>query len=142
MTIGSSAGRVVFVVGLGVMLAGCGYVNTVRAKKASKDANELYMKQDWKGAAEKYEEAITLNPENGDLYFYLGNSFDNMYRPTRRGEPNNDGYLEKAIANYRLGAERATTPIVKQRSLQYLVNAFGSEKARPETSPSPKGSPG
>lgn len=137
MTIGSSAARAVFVIGLGMSLAGCGYINTVRAKKASKDANEFYMKQDWRGAAEKYAEAIELNPENGDLYFYLGNSFDNMYRPTRRGEANNDSYLEKAIANYRLGAERATTPIVKQRSLQYLVNAFGSEKLNDPTQAEP-----
>ena len=135
--IGSSVARAAFVIGLGMSLAGCGYINTVRAKKSSKDANELYMKQDWRGAAEKYAEAIELNPENGDLYFYLGNSFDNMYRPTRRGEPNNDSYLEKAIANYRLGSERATTPIVKQRSLQYLVNAFGSEKLNDPTQAEP-----
>ena len=60
-----------------------------------------------------------------------------MYRPTRRGEANNDGYLEKAIANYELGAERAKTPIVKQRSLQYLVNAFGSEKMNDPTQAEP-----
>jgi tetratricopeptide (TPR) repeat protein len=125
------------VLGLGVSLTGCSYVNEIRAKKASRDAHELYGKSDWRAAAEKYAEAIALNPENGDLYFYLGNSYDNMFRPTRRGEPNNDAYLEKAIANYRLGAERAQTPVVKERALQYLVNAFGSDRLNDPTQAEP-----
>lgn len=137
MKFGSSAARVALVVGLGVSLTGCSYVNEVRAKKASRDAHGLYAKNDWRGAAEKYAEAIALNPENGDMYFYLGNSYDNMYRPTRRGEPNNDSYLDKAIANYKLGAERATTPVVKERSLQYLVNAFGSDRLNDPTQAEP-----
>ena len=137
MNFGSSATRLTCVLALAVAFAGCSYVDTVRAKKASKDANEFYMKQDWRAAAEKYEEAIKLNPENGDLYFYLGNSYDMMYRPTRKGEPNNDAYLTKAIENYKLGADRANTPIVKQRSLQYLVNAYGSEKLNDPTQAEP-----
>ena len=60
-----------------------------------------------------------------------------MYRPTRKGEPNNDAYLEKAIANYKLGSEKANTPIVKQRSLQYLVNAYGPEKLNDPTQAEP-----
>lgn len=128
---------IALVLGLGLSVAGCAYVNEIRAKKASRDAHELYSKNDWRAAAEKYAEAIELNPDSGDLYFYLGNSYDNLYRPTRRGEPNNDAYLEKAIANYKLGAERADTPIVKQRSLQYLVNAYGSEKLNDPTQAEP-----
>jgi tetratricopeptide (TPR) repeat protein len=123
--------------GVGVALAGCSKMNEVRAMKAVKDANKLYAANDWRGAAEKYEEAIRLNPEKGDFYFYLANSYDNMYRPTRKGEPNNDSYLEKAIANYKLGAERAQTPLVKQRSLQYLVNAYGPEKLNDPTQAEP-----
>jgi tetratricopeptide (TPR) repeat protein len=137
MNFGSSAARAAMVLGLAAAVSGCNYIDTVRAKKASKDANEFYMKQDWRAAAEKYEEAIKLNPENGDLYFYLGNSLDNMYRPTRKGEPNNDALLTRAIENYKLGAERAQTPVVKQRSLQYLVNAYGAEKLNDPTQAEP-----
>jgi tetratricopeptide (TPR) repeat protein len=137
MRIGSSATRLALLLGFAVSVAGCNYVNEVRAKKSSKDAHELYMRNDWRGAAEMYEEAIKLNPDAGDLYFYLGNSYDNMYRPTRKGEPNNDAYLEKAIANYKLGAEHADTAVVKQRSLQYLVNAYGSEKLNDPTQAEP-----
>ncbi len=137
MNIGSSAARVALVLGLGVALGGCGYLNEVRAMKASKDGNKLYTGSDWRAAAEKYEEALRLNPANGDVYFYLGNSYDNLYRPTRKGEPTNDAYLEKAIANYRLGADKATTPVVKQRSLQFLVNAYGPEKLNDPTQAEP-----
>jgi tetratricopeptide (TPR) repeat protein len=137
MKIGSSATGLALVLGLVVALAGCGKMNEVRAMKAIKDAHKLYQANDWRAAAEKYEEALQLNPEVGDMYFYLGNSYDNMYRPTRKGEPNNDGYLTKAIENYKLGSERAQTPVVKQRSLQYLVNAYGPEKLNDPTSAEP-----
>jgi tetratricopeptide (TPR) repeat protein len=137
MKIGSSATGLALVLGLVVALAGCGKLNEVRAMKAIKDAHKLYQANDWRAAAEKYEEALQLNPEVGDMYFYLGNSYDNMYRPTRKGEPNNDGYLTKAIENYKLGSERAQTPVVKQRSLQYLVNAYGPEKLNDPTSAEP-----
>jgi tetratricopeptide (TPR) repeat protein len=100
----------------------------LKGQMALKDANQLYQRQDYKGAAAKYEEAITANPELGDAYFYLGNSYDNQYRPARRGQPDNDQLMEKAIANYRLAVERAPTPVVKQRALQYLVFAYGEEK--------------
>jgi tetratricopeptide (TPR) repeat protein len=137
MKIGSSATGLAMVLGLGVALAGCGKIDEVRAMKAIKDGHKLYQANDWRAAAEKYEEAIQLNPGAGDMYFYLGNAYDNMYRPTRKGEPNNDSYLTKAIENYKLGSERATTPVVKQRSLQYLVNAYGPEKLNDPTSAEP-----
>jgi len=137
MKIGSSAACVALVVGLGVALAGCGYVNDIRARKAAKDGHKLYTAQDWRGAAQKYEEALRLDPEGGDLYFYAGNSYDNMYRPTRKGEANNDMYLRKAIEYYRLGSEKAQDPTVKERSLQYLVAAYGPEKMNDPTQAEP-----
>ena len=39
-------------------------------------------------------------------YFYLANSYDNLYKPSRRGEAENDLYLERAVENYKLAAER------------------------------------
>jgi tetratricopeptide (TPR) repeat protein len=137
MKIGSSATGVALVLSLVVALAGCGKLNEVRAMKAIKDAHKLYQANDWRAAAEKYEEALQLNPNEGDMYFYLGNSYDNMYRPTRKGEANNDAYLAKAIENYKLGSERAKQAVVKQRSLQYLVNAYGPEKLNDPTSAEP-----
>lgn len=137
MRIGSSVTSLALVLAFAVAVSGCGKINEVRSRKAIKDAHKLYMANDWREAAAKYEEALQLNPEAGDIYFYLGNSYDNLYRPTRKGEPNNDAYLARAIENYKLGAERAIEPIVKQRSLQYLVNAYGPEKLNDPTSAEP-----
>jgi tetratricopeptide (TPR) repeat protein len=124
----SGAGMMAFTALLAVAVSGCSQIGVLKGQMALKDANQLYQRQDYKGSAAKYEEAIQANPELGDAYFYLGNSYDNQYRPARRGEPENDQLIEKAIANYKLAVERAPTPLVKQRALQYLVNAFGPDK--------------
>ncbi|MGQ0735115.1 MAG: tetratricopeptide repeat protein [Acidobacteriota bacterium] len=129
MKMRSSATGLAFVLSLGVAFAGCSQFNEVRAMKAFKDGNKLYTGSDWRAAAEKYEEALALNPANAQIHFYLGNSYDNMYRPTRKGEPANDAYLEKAITNYKLAAEKITdNEQLRTLSLQYLVAAYGPEK--------------
>jgi len=124
----SEAGVLAMVVLLAVVASGCSQIGVLKGQMALKDANQLYQRQDYKGAAAKYEEAITANPDLGDAYFYLGNSYDNQYRPARRGEPENDQLMDRAISNYKLAVERAPTPIVKQRALQFLVNAYGADK--------------
>ena len=49
--------------GLSLVASGCGQVGMLQAKMAFRDANTLYSGQDYRGAAAKYEEAITLDPE-------------------------------------------------------------------------------
>jgi tetratricopeptide (TPR) repeat protein len=146
MKIRSSA-ALALVLGLGVALAGCGKMNEVRAMKAFKDGNKLYAGSDWREAAAKYEEVIQLDPNDainscgaspGCAYFYLGNSYDNLYRPTRKGEPGNDALLEKAIANYKLASEKITNdPKMRTLALQYLVAAYGPEKLNDPTQAEP-----
>ena len=113
---------------LAVAASGCDQIGAIKAKVAFRDANVFYQRQQYQEAAEKYEEAIAANPGLGEAYFYLGNSYDNQYRPARRGEPENDQLMDRAISNYKLAVERASTPIVKQRALQFLVNAYGADK--------------
>jgi tetratricopeptide (TPR) repeat protein len=135
------------VLGFGVALAGCGKMNQVRAMKAFKDGNKLYAANDYRAAAQKYEEAIELDPDDnigscggspGCVYFYLGNSYDNTYRPTRKGEANNDALLTKAIANYKLAAEKTTNnPKMRTLALQYLVAAYGPDKLNDPTEAEP-----
>lgn len=147
MTIRSTAAGLALIAGLGFVLIGCGKLNEVRAMKAYKDGNKFYVKSDWPAAAAKYEEAVALDPDNqlnscgdgpGCVYFYLANSYDNMYRPTRKGEPANDQRLDKAIQYYKLAAEKIThDPKMKGLSLQYLVNAFGPEKMNDPTQAEP-----
>jgi tetratricopeptide (TPR) repeat protein len=146
MKIRSSA-ALALVLGLGVALAGCGKMNEVRAMKAFKDGNKLYQGNDYRAAAAKYEEAIALDPDDninscgesrGCIYFFLGNAYDNVYRPTRKGEPNNDELLDKAIANYKKAAETITEdPKMRTLALQYLVAAYGPEKLNDPTAAEP-----
>lgn len=118
------------VIGVGLGSAACGRysLTSLKAQKAYKDANNLYRGSDWKGAAEKYEYVLQLDPSRTEVYFFLGNSYDNAYKPARAGEPQNDAYLTKAIENYRKAAEQDANPDMKKLALQYLVAAYGVDK--------------
>jgi len=113
---------------LAVTQVGCSKLGVLKGQMALRDAVKFYQRQDYKQAAAKYEEALVSNPDLGDAFFYLGNSYDNLYKPSRKGEPDNDVLLEKAVENYKKGAEKATNPITRQRSLQFLVAVYGAEK--------------
>jgi predicted Zn-dependent protease len=121
-----------FVAALGLAVTGCGQVANLQARMAFREANGLYQAQDWKAAAEKYEEVLALNPTDPQLltsYFFLGNSYDNQFKPGRENDPANDALLTKAIENYKLGSERIeNNPQIRTLSLQYLVAAYGSDK--------------
>jgi tetratricopeptide (TPR) repeat protein len=123
----------VVLVGLSLAAAGCGkysYSN-MKAMKAFKDGNVAYQGQDWKKAVQRYEDAIQANPDlnAGGVtpYFFLANSYDNLYKPARAGEPENDAYMKKAIDNYKISAEKDTGEM-RTRALQYLVAAYGPDK--------------
>lgn len=124
----SRAGIVAVVAVLAVVVSGCSQVGVLKAQMAFKDANQLYQQQRYKEAAEKYEEAVAANPELTEAYFFLGNSYDNQYRPARRGEAANDELMDKAISNYKIAVDRVQDQNIKRLSLQYLVNAYGVDK--------------
>ena len=113
---------------IGVAQAGCSQLGVLKGQMALRDAVKYYQRQDYKQAAAKYEEALAANPDLGDAYFYLGNSYDNQFKASRKGEPENDQLLEKAVENYKKAAEKAETPITRQRSMQFLVAVYGAEK--------------
>ena len=52
-----------------------------------------------------------------------------MYKTTRRGEAENDAFLTKAIENYKLAVDKETNSQMKKLALQYLVAAYGPDKA-------------
>jgi tetratricopeptide (TPR) repeat protein len=132
----ASAASMALVLGLSMASAGCGRYSwgTLSAVKSFKDANLLYGQKDWKRAAEKYEEvvshpdAIVNYPQLATAYFFLGNSYDQMYKPAKQGDATNDAYIQKAIANYRLAAQKNADPAWKKSALQYLSAAYGSDK--------------
>jgi tetratricopeptide (TPR) repeat protein len=119
---------VALVAGLGVAAAGCGQVNMLKARMALKDAHTAYQQQDYRGAIGKYEEAIAADATQTEAYFYLGNSYDNLYRPTRRGEATNDALIDNAVTNYKKSVELEQNPQLKKLALQYLANAYGADK--------------
>ena len=84
---------------LSVATAGCGYYNGLKAKREFRDANGLYQSSDYKAAAAKYEEVVAL-PEDvlhqfhlEPAYFFLANSYDNLFRGAKKGDATNDASI-------------------------------------------------
>ena len=116
--------------GVAVSAAACGQFAALKAKMAFKDANAAYQSGDYRKAVAKYEEtiadqnALQADPKLTAAYFYLGNSYDNMFKPARKGEPENDEYLTKAVDNYKKAAEVSEDPKLRKLALEYLVAAY------------------
>jgi len=118
-------------------VAGCGQVNSLKVRKSYKDANTAYQSQDYKKAADLYRETIQADPDAKETlpsYFFLANSLDNLYKPSKKGDPANDQLMQDAVTNYQLAADKLSAsdnPDYKKLgklSLQYLVAAYGSDK--------------
>jgi tetratricopeptide (TPR) repeat protein len=124
------AAAVALALALSVAATGCGKYSwgALKAQKAWKDGGNLYKSSDWKGAADRFEVAIANDPNKAEVFFYLGNSYDNLYKPSRQGEPENDALIQKAIDNYQKAAERDPKPEMRKLALQYLVAAYGADK--------------
>jgi tetratricopeptide (TPR) repeat protein len=125
-----SAAAVVTVVGLSLAASGCGRYSfsALKAQKAWKEANDRYQAQDWPAAAERYEYALQQDPSKAEAYFFLANSYDNMYKPSRAGEAENDAHIQKAIENYQKAVELDPNPEMKKLALKWLVAVYGADK--------------
>ena len=116
--------------------AGCGKysIGNIRSAKAFQDANGLYKKADYKGAAARYEDSIRFNPELGFAYFFLGNSYDQMYRPAKKGDKENDNYLNLAAQHYRTAIDKLATTTdpkeqeIRRYSFEYLIALYAEDK--------------
>jgi len=118
-----------------VAAVGCGKFNQLKGAKSFKAANTAYQQQDYKQAAELYEQTLASDAEHFPAaYFFLGNCYDNMWKPSKKGDAQNDKLLENAAKNYAQAAEKlrgATDPQLKltgTRALQYLVLIYGTDK--------------
>jgi len=126
----------VLVIGLSVVTGACGRysISSIRSAKAFQDANLLYQRGEYAAAVERYEDAIRLNPDLGFAYFFLGNSYDSLYKPLLRGEAANDAYLPLAVENYELaieklaGSEDEKELEIQRLSYEYLIAAYGPDK--------------
>jgi tetratricopeptide (TPR) repeat protein len=134
---GASLALVAMLALVSASVSGCGKVGELQAMKAFKAANQAYQQQDYKKAAELYEETIRSAPDMQAAHqsqFFLGNSYDNLYKPSKKGEADNDSLLQKAVDHYGKAAETlsasndASDKKLGKLSLEYLVAAYGSDK--------------
>ena len=118
---------------IGLSASGCAKIKGVVSLFKFKQANQAYQLQDYDRASKLYEETVANDPNNAIVYFYLGNSYDNLYKPGEKGKPANDALIQKAVQNYQLAVEKldANDPVqgkIKALALQFLMAAYGSEK--------------
>src|SRR6187455_636175 len=112
----------------------CAKVGEIKAKKAFKSANQAYQSADYKKASDLYEETVAADPNLNSAYFFLGNSYDNQYKPSKKGEADNDALLTKAVDNYQKAAEKlasstdAQDKLLSKRALEFLVSSYGADK--------------
>ncbi len=115
--------------------AGCGRysISNLRAVKAFKDGSEAYKKSDFAKASELFEESVKYLGDQGVVYFFLANSYDQQWKPSRKGEPANDAFMEKAVANYQLAIDKLSGDTendkkYRQYAYEYMIGAYGPEK--------------
>jgi tetratricopeptide (TPR) repeat protein len=131
------------VAALSVAAAGCSQYNGLKAKRTFRDANGLYQSNDYKAAAAKYEQVTALDENTlhqfhlEPAYFFLANSYDQLYRSAKKGDAANDAYMTKAVEFYKKDAEIDPDPKMKKLSLQYLVAAYGPDKLNDPTQQEP-----
>ena len=131
---GASLGLVAVLTLGSLSTVGCDKVGQVQAKKAFKAANAAYQQQDYKKASDLYEQTVAADPNLNSAYFFLGNSYDNQYKPSKKGEAANDAMLTKAVNNYQIAATKlaaSADPADKKLgklSLEYLVASYGADK--------------
>jgi tetratricopeptide (TPR) repeat protein len=82
-------------------LTGC---NQVRAKAAFKDGNKEYTAENFKRAIEEYTQAVELDPNFTEAYFYLGSSWQALFRPGNEA-PENAERINKAIEYFQKSLE-------------------------------------
>jgi tetratricopeptide (TPR) repeat protein len=123
----------VIVAALSLSLVGCGQFGKLKASKHFKDANALYAQQDYRGAAAEYKAAIEADPSLHKAYFFLANSYDNLFKPARKGNELNDSYLHDALKNYKIAAEKLVeqdeeTKLLRKRTLQFMAALYAKDK--------------
>jgi tetratricopeptide (TPR) repeat protein len=118
----------------------------LKGKLAFREANTMYKAGNYEAAARKYTEAIeractadgVCNPQElAYSYFFLASSYDNLFRPVKKGDPKNDANLDKAVQYYQQASEKVPDETYRKRALQYQVAAFSADKLNDPTRATP-----
>lgn len=125
----------VLVLLVAVATSACGRysIGNLRALMAFKEGNQLYGKADFANAIQRYEEAVRHNPDMGIVYFFLANSYDNLYRPGRTDDAEGEANLRKAVENYNkaiqiISDDEPSGAQIRKLSYEYLIAAYGPDK--------------
>ena len=126
------------IVGLtAISLSGCTFFDELGAVRMFKDANTAYSRGLYEEAIEIYDEILTVISAGGEsdlarnltpAYFYIANSYDSLYKPGGT-DAENIHNLDEAIRYYELAVAEIADPAMRLLSMQYLVAAFGPDKA-------------
>jgi tetratricopeptide (TPR) repeat protein len=69
-------------------------------------ANAAYRSEQYAVAAPLYEQVVKADPDIPVAYLYLASSYDHLFRADRRGQPDNDRFLNRAEQSYRVAADK------------------------------------
>lgn len=121
--------RLALIVMVSLPLTSCQFIDELQAIRTFKDANIAYQRSDYPLAVELYNEVLDNDSSLTVAHFYLANSYDQLYRPSLRGERENDEMLDMAIDHYITSVDTEANVEMRTLSMQYLVAAFGPDKA-------------
>lgn len=132
----ASLAAAVVILGLSAATAGCGRysISNLKANKNFKEGNDHYRAGRWAEAIRSYQSVIDANPNYEQIpgidtvYFFMGHSHENLWRPSRQGEPENDVHLQRAVESYTLATERIQDPAFRRRAMEYLAALYGPDK--------------
>ena len=135
----------IVIIVLVIPVSGCAFFDELGAARTFKDANIAYNRGFYEEAIELYEEVLAVVEAGGESdlarrltpgYFYIANSYDSLYRPGSQ-DAESLRTLEEAIRYYELAVEKIEDPGLRLLSMQYLVSAFGPDKANDPTRSEP-----
>lgn len=119
-------------------LTSCTFFDELAAVRGFKDANVAYSRGRYEEAIELYQKVIEVIDASGGesdiakqltaAYFYIGNSYDSLYLPGDTSSENVHN-LDEAIRYYEIAADKSADRSLQVLSMQYLVAAFGPDKA-------------
>jgi tetratricopeptide (TPR) repeat protein len=109
-------------VGAALLFTGVGCAK-VQSRAAFKDGNKEYTQENFKRAITLYERAVELDPNMTEAWFYLGSSYQAMYRPGKN-TPENNELLDKSVAAYQKSLE--TNPGQTEQQKKVKTNTLGA----------------
>jgi tetratricopeptide (TPR) repeat protein len=95
----------------------------VQSKAAYQDGNKAYREENFRRAIERYQAAVSADPNLIEAYFYLGSSQQAMYRPGK-DSPENMQRLDAAIDAYKKVLELSSANPTIDKTVK--ANALGA----------------